>query len=95
MPTPESHRLPTEFVRVSLRGPQGKRITAWAKPLPAAPGRRLYLRVSKEGEVPSSFNAAANVVTETREIIVATDADVVNEKPAFFSLTYGELEVLP
>jgi hypothetical protein len=93
MKPPDTHRLSTDLVRVTLLNSAGRKTTLWAKPLPSKqPGRRVFLKVDEEGNTPSSFNAATNTVTETKCLYIASDADVVSERPAFMSLKYGTLE---
>jgi hypothetical protein len=85
--------LTTDLVRVQLRNRNTNRtLNLWARELKVRPdGTRLFLKVDKTGEVPSTYSERTNVVTETREIFVAAPNDVWLVAPAFMSLKYGEL----
>ncbi len=96
--TEERYRLETDFVRVKVRGfyrDAPERIkTLWAKSVKSKkPGIRIFMKVSAEGEKDFSYNEKTNVVTETTELLVCTEANVVEVKPAIMNLKYGELEV--
>ena len=90
----EPPRLPTEFVELTVRMPNGRNKTCWAKPLKSkTPGQRLFLKVDNQGEPRYTYNAKTNVETKHVEVWVVGEADVISEKPAVYSCMYAELEV--
>ncbi len=92
----EPPRLPTECVELTVRMPSGRTKTIWAKPVKgkvATPGRRSFVKVDNQGEVPVTYNASTNVETKHVNVWVVGETDIVSEKPAVYSCKYAELEV--
>lgn len=72
-----------EYVRLAFRS-GGKPRMVWAIKL--ASGR--YQAVTKEGDTSWLVRGV-----ERTEYILADPADIISERPAQFSLKYGELEI--
>jgi hypothetical protein len=87
-------RIDGTFVRLKVKG-EGERARAvWAVKL-ASKGKLLhYVRVDEHGEeYHDARNKAGKRVSEKEIMLVAPDC-VVYEKPAYYSLFYGELVLL-
>ena len=82
------------MVRLTVRLSATKRRTVWAGKLGLSKKGSLlqWIVLTKDGQEERAGKKSNEVI---REIIVASQADVVSERPARLNLRYEEMEVMP